>query len=96
MTPIELLTNAYTRVFPFTTAINGAFAFFLAGFAIATAVRVVAPAVHTMPRLRTATVAVLLSTAIALTAIGGIGVVLRIPTGPNICMCYGGNSPWYR
>ena len=94
MTPIELLTNAYTRVFPFTTATT--VAFFLAGFAIATAVRVAAPAVHTMPRTRTATAAVLLSTALALTDIGGIGVVLRMPTGPNICMCYGGNSIWYR
>ncbi|EIU51673.1 MULTISPECIES: hypothetical protein [Mycobacteriaceae] len=94
MTPIELLTNAYTRVFPFTTATIGAF--FFTGIAMVITVRILCP-VPLTTRLRTTTVAVVLTTACALVVIGGIGVALRMPTGPDICMCSRGvNSTWYR
>lgn len=94
MTPIELLTNAYTRVFPFTTTTIGAFLF--TGIAMMITVRILCPA-PVVTRLRTATVSVLLATACALVVIGGIGAALRMPTGPDICMCSRGvNSTWYR
>lgn len=90
MTPIELLTNAYTRVFPFTTATI--VAFFFTGIAMVITVRILCP-VPLTTRLRTATISVLLATACALVVIGGIGVALRMPTGPDICLCVGG---WHR
>ncbi|PBA23787.1 hypothetical protein CKJ66_26365 [Mycobacterium avium] len=90
MTPIELLTNAYTRVFPFTTATI--VAFFFTGIAMVITVRILCP-VPLTTRLRTTTVAVVMTTACALVFIGGIGVGIRSATGPDICICVGG---WYR
>ena len=89
MTPIELLTNAYSRAFPFTTATIGAFLF--TGIAMMITVRILCP-VPLTTRLRTTTVAVVLTTACALSFIGGTGVALRMPTGPDICMCTVGYS----
>ncbi|MEY8018933.1 hypothetical protein [Mycobacterium servetii] len=93
MTPIELLTNAYTRLLPFTTTTIGAFLFTgIAMMIMMITVRILCPA-PLATRLRTATVSVLLATACALVVIGGIGAALRMPTGPDICMCV---STWYR
>lgn len=93
MTPIELLSNAYTRFLPFTTATFGAF--FFTGIAMVITVRILCP-VPLTTRLRTTTVSVLMVTACALVGIGGIGVALRMPTEPDICICVGGDFTWYR
>ena len=85
MAPLELLTNAYDRFFPFT---SGTFAVFaLAGMAIVITIRIVYP-IPLTGKLRTATTALLLTIAYMLTGIGMVGLSLRLPDD-TICVCTG-------